>query len=144
VVDAFRRGDNPLDDGGIMALVASPEQKAVLDQVSGLMSLLEGHGDVTMDRAGEGLIPSAERFSRVLRQRRQSAAGLAKLLQQLIGLEAKLSQYQQGEAFIEAVESNGGTALLDRAWEQPGNLPTISEIREPSAWIERIRPAVAS
>jgi coenzyme F420 biosynthesis associated uncharacterized protein len=144
VVDAVRRGDNPLDDGGIMALVASPEQKAVLDQVSGLMSLLEGHGDTTMDRAGAGLIPSAERFSRVLRQRRQSAAGIAKLLQQLIGLEAKLSQYQQGEAFIEAVEGAGGTALLDRAWEQPGNLPSISEIRDPSSWIERVRPAIAS
>ena len=35
------------------------------------MSLLEGHGDVTMDRAGAGRIPSAERFARVLRQRRQ-------------------------------------------------------------------------
>jgi coenzyme F420 biosynthesis associated uncharacterized protein len=138
VVDAVRRGDNPLDDGGLMALVASPEQKAVLDQMSGLMSLLEGHGDVTMDRAGEGLIPSAERFSRVLRQRRQSAAGLAKLLQQLIGLEAKLSQYQQGEAFIEAVEGAGGTALLDRAWEEPGNLPSISEIRDPATWVARI------
>ena len=28
------------------------------------MSLLEGHGDVTMDRAGAGAIPSAARFSR--------------------------------------------------------------------------------
>ena len=34
------------------------------------MSLLEGHGDVTMDRAGADRIPS-ERFSRVLRQRRE-------------------------------------------------------------------------
>ena len=98
-------GRNPLADGGVMALVASDDQRAVLDQVSGLMSLLEGHGDVTMDRAGEGLIPSAERFSRVLRQRRQSAQGLARLLQQLIGLEAKLAQYEQGERFIETVEA---------------------------------------
>ena len=97
-------GRNPLADGGVMALVASAEQREVLDQVSGLMSLLEGHGDVTMDRAGDGLIPSAERFGRVLRQRRQSAQGFSRLLQQLIGLEAKLNQYEQGERFIEAVE----------------------------------------
>jgi coenzyme F420 biosynthesis associated uncharacterized protein len=143
IVDGFRTGTNPLKDGGIMALVASAEQRQVLDQISGLMSLLEGHGDVTMDRAGEGHIPSAERFGRVLRQRRQSAAGLTRLLQQLIGLEAKINQYEQGERFIEVVERSGGTALLDRAWEDPGNLPSIVEIREPDRWIERIGPAAA-
>ena len=140
---SMRSGENPLADGGIMALVASDEQRQVLDQVSGLMSLLEGHGDVTMDRAGAGLVPSAERFARVLRQRRQNASGLAKLLQQLIGLEAKLNQYAQGEAFIEAVEASGGPALLARAWESPTHLPTLVEIRQPSLWIERMAPVVA-
>lgn len=137
---AFRAGKNPLSDGGVMALVASDEQRAVLDRVSGLMSLLEGHGDITMDRAGEGLIPSADRFGRVLRQRRQSAQGLARLLQQLIGLEAKLAQYEQGERFIEEVESQD-RLLLDLAWERPENLPTIAEIREPSAWLSRVGTA---
>ena len=82
-----------------------PSSASVLEQVSGLMSLLEGHGDVTMDRAGADRIPSAERFGRVLRQRRQQGNPAVKLLQKLIGLEAKLNQYEQGERFIEAVEA---------------------------------------
>ncbi len=143
VTEAVRGGENPLADGGLMALVASSDQRAVLDQVSGLMSLLEGHGDITMDRAGHGLIPSADRFARVLRQRRQNASGPAKLLQQLIGLEAKLNQYAQGEAFIEAVEKVGGPELLARAWERPEMLPTLVEIREPARWVERVAPALA-
>jgi coenzyme F420 biosynthesis associated uncharacterized protein len=143
VAEAIKSGTNPLSDGGIMALVATTEQRAVLDQIGGLMSLLEGHGDVTMDRAGEGLIPSAERFGRVLRQRRQNTNGLQKLLQQLIGLEAKMAQYEQGEKFIAAVEKVGGTALLDHVWETPANLPSILEIRDPQLWIRRLQPAVA-
>lgn len=137
-VDEVRAGRNPLDEGGIVALFASAEQREVLEKVGGLMSLLEGHGDVTMDRAGAGLIPSAERFSRVLRARRSNRPGPAKLVQKLVGLEAKLKQYELGEAFIAAVEGEGGPELLARVWEGPELLPTMGEIREPTAWLERV------
>ena len=113
-VDEFRAGNNPLAEGGLVGLFAGPEQKAVFNKVQGLMSLLEGHGDVTMDRAGADRIPSAERFSRVLRERRGSTRGVAKLIQKTIGLEAKMRQYEAGEQFIAAVEAAGGTALLDQ------------------------------
>lgn len=139
-----RAGKNPLDDGGLMAVLASPEQRAILDQVAGLMSLLEGHGDVTMDRAGADQIPSAHRFGQVLRDRRQQSKNAAKLLQKLIGLEAKLKQYEQGERFIELVEREGGTELLDRAWVEPANLPSIAEIRDPESWITRVGPTAAA
>ena len=140
----LRNGKNPLDDGGVMAVLASPEQRVVLDQVAGLMSLLEGHGDVTMDRAGADEIPSAARFSAALRQRREQGSPLAKALQKLIGLDAKMKQYEQGERFIEQVERAGGTELLDQAWVDPANLPTLAEIRDPGAWIARVAPTVAA
>ncbi len=143
LADAARRGENPLAEGGIMALLASAEQRQVLDQVSGLMSLLEGHGDITMDRAGRALVPNADRFSRVLHQRRDSTQGFARLLQQLIGLEAKMNQYAQGERFIEAVEQVGGPQLLSEAWESPDHLPSLDEIRHPQTWISRVAPALA-
>ena len=144
VMDEVRAGHNPLADGGLVGLLAGPEQQAVLQQVGGLMSLLEGHGDVTMDRAGADRIPSAGRFARVLRQRRAEVRGPARLLQQLVGIEAKLRQYEQGEKFIEAVEAAGGRELLDLAWTGPEWLPSLGEIRQPSLWISRVRPGVAA
>lgn len=142
VTTAIRSGQKPLADGGLMTLIASPEQRAVLDQVSGMMSLLEGHGDITMDRAGQDLVPSADRFGKVLRERRESARGMARVFQQLIGLQAKLAQYAQGEAFITDVERAGGQQLLSRAWEGPENLPSILEIRDPQRWIDRMGAAL--
>ena len=121
-----------------MALFASEAQVETLEQLSGLMSLLEGHGDVIMDRAGEGLVPSAPRFGRVMRRRRESVRGFAKVFQRLIGLDAKIKQYAEGERFIESVEAVGGTALLDRVWEAPGNVPGIAEIRNPHDWVSRM------
>ena len=63
-----------LDEGGMLALIASPEQRATLNEIGGMMALLEGHGDVTMDRAGQGRVPSAARFSSVLSARRQGGS----------------------------------------------------------------------
>jgi coenzyme F420 biosynthesis associated uncharacterized protein len=143
VVDQVRAGHNPLDEGGIVALLAGAEQYAVLQQVQGMMSLLEGHGDVTMDRAGAGRVPEAERFSRVLRERRSQQPRPAKLLQKLIGLEAKLKQYELGERFISSVESAGGRALFEKVWEGPEWLPSIDEIRDPASWIARARAGTA-
>ncbi len=134
----IRKGRNPLDDGGLAAVFSSPAQRELLDQVGGLMSLLEGHGDVTMDRAGADQIPNSARFGQVLRERRQQANPLIKMVQKLIGLEAKMRQYEQGERFIEAVQADGGPALLERAWEDPANLPTLAEIRDPDRWIARV------
>lgn len=145
VIEARRRGEDPLADGGLPALLATPGQKAVLDQIGGMMSLLEGHGDVTMDRAGANHIPDASRFARVLRHRRNSAKGTSKLLQRMIGIEAKLNQYAAGEAFIETVETRGGPDLLNRVWESADRLPSMTEIRNPQQWIDRVNgtPALA-
>jgi len=142
-VDEVRADRNPLDEGGLVALLATPEQQALLKQIQGLMSLLEGHGDVTMDRAGRAYVPSADRFARVLRQRRQ-ASGLTKVVQKLTGIEAKLLQYEQGERFIEAVEREGGPELLETVWRGSEWLPTLPEIRAPELWLERVRAPEAA
>ncbi len=141
VAEALRQGRNPLDDGGVVTLIATPAQEKALQEIGGMMSLLEGHGDVTMDRAGKDLIPSAGRFSRVLKQRRRQLDPVSRFLAKLIGLEAKMNQYEQGERFIEVVESAGGQELLHRVFEGPQNLPTLDEIRAPNRWIDRVRPA---
>ena len=136
--EEVRQGRNPLDEGGVAALLSTPAQKELMEQIGGLMSLLEGHGDVTMDRAGADQIPNAVRFAQVLRQRRRQANPVIRVVQKLIGLEAKLKQYEQGERFIEAVEEVGGPDVIDRAWEDPSHLPTMAEIRDPDAWIARL------
>ena len=140
LVEELRKGRDALADGGLATLFANPQQRAVLDKVGGLMSLLEGHGDITMDRAGKGRVPSADRFARVLRERRASASPATRILQRLIGLEAKINQYAQGERFIEEVERlGGGPAALEPVWRGASWLPTLSEIREPEEWLSRVR-----
>lgn len=143
-VEKKRAGIDGLTDGGLSQMLASPKQQLTLDKVSGLMSLLEGHGDITMDRAGRHLIPSQPRFARVFTQRRTSATGPTKVIQRLLGFEAKLAQYEEGEKFILAVEAAGGRELFDQVWSSPDSLPAIDEIRLPELWISRMTASTNS
>lgn len=133
-----RSGVPMLDQGGISALFASEEQREIMDRMTGLMSLLEGHGDIVMDRAGKDLIPSQPRFHRVFANRRNKATGAAKVMQRLIGIEAKMAQYVEGEKFVESVEEAGGSELFARVWEKAEHLPTGEEIKDPSLWVQRM------
>ena len=134
--DSVRAGLNPLDEGGLATLIAGPEQHAAIQQIAGMMSLLEGHGDITMDRAAKDLIPDAPTFSRTLHERRQQR-GLARIFSVLIGMDAKMRQYEQGERFITAVEAAGGQELFSKVWAGPEWLPSWEEIRAPEQWVRR-------
>jgi coenzyme F420 biosynthesis associated uncharacterized protein len=138
-----RAGRNPLEESGVMGILATPEQRVALSKISGMMSLLEGHGDVTMDRAGAAEVPGAATFSKVLHERRTNTRGLTKVMSRLLGLEAKMRQYAEGEVFVESVEAAGGPELLSRVWRGPEWLPTLAEIRSPGEWVARAGGALA-
>jgi coenzyme F420 biosynthesis associated uncharacterized protein len=138
--DEFRSGRNPLDDGGLVALLASDEQRGVLAQVQALMSLLEGHGNAVMNQLGREHVAGQARMARVLQARRQST-GMAAFLQKLVGLESKMRQYEVGEAFVAAVEREAGTRGIDAAWRGPEYLPTVDELSRPLDWLARVNPS---
>jgi coenzyme F420 biosynthesis associated uncharacterized protein len=136
-IEDVRRGRNPLDEGGIVGLFATPEQRGVLAQVQALMSLLEGHGNFVMGALGGQHVVGEERMSRVLHQRR-NAPGLAGYLHKLLGFEQKLRQYEVGERFVRGVVDEGGVHAIDHAWRAPENLPTIDELDRPDVWLGRV------
>lgn len=138
---AIRRGENPLGEAGLVGLLSSEAQRDLLRRIQALMALLEGHGDVTMNRAAAERLPEAAWFARVLDDRRRRANPLTRLLLQLTGLGAKLAQYRKGERFIEEVERAGGRELFQRVWEGPELLPSWEEIENPAAWVARVAAA---
>jgi coenzyme F420 biosynthesis associated uncharacterized protein len=138
--DEIRSGRNPLDDGGIVSLIATDEQRGALARVQALMSLLEGHGNRVMNQLGREHVAGQARMARVLQARRQSV-GFTAFVHKLIGLESKMRQYEVGEAFVAAVEREAGPQAIEAAWKGPEWLPTLDELRTPTAWLERVSTA---
>ena len=125
-----------LGEAGIPGLMATPAELRRLDKVQALMSLLEGHGHVVMDRIGARQMVTWRRMSGLLTQRRKNPR-MAALLR-LTGLEMKLRQYQEGRDFVLYVERKAGWSAVDIAWESPDALPTRSEIKAPDSWLARV------
>ena len=135
---ARRRSEgSPLvDDRGLFGLFATPEQSELIDRIQALMSLLEGHGHVVMDRVGRERLRTQERMSRALKSRRQDARTAAFF--RITGLEMKLKQYELGEQFVLAVEREAGWEAVGLAFRGAGSLPSLEEIKAPSKWLARV------
>jgi coenzyme F420 biosynthesis associated uncharacterized protein len=139
--DGLRRLSDALKDGtpaSLLDLMGSPEQKAILDRVTGVMSLLEGHADVVMDGVGPSVIPTVAAIRARFDQRRKGVGTLDRVLRRLLGLEAKMAQYRDGAAFVRAVVDKVGMADFNAVWASPDNLPSKAEIAEPAQWISRV------
>jgi coenzyme F420 biosynthesis associated uncharacterized protein len=129
------RGD---DDVSLMDLFSTSEQRVVMDRLTGVMSLLEGHADVVMDGVGPRVIPSVDEIRRKFNQRRKGAGYLDRLLRRLLGLDAKMAQYRDGAAFVRAAVDAVGMDGFNAVWAGPENLPTKAEIADPAAWVRRV------
>jgi coenzyme F420 biosynthesis associated uncharacterized protein len=137
--DGVRRIAEALRSGGnLLEVLGTPEQREILDRVTGLMSLLEGHADVVMDGVGPEVIPSVDQIRRKFDQRRKGVGVLDRLLRRLLGLDAKMAQYRDGAKFVRGVVDKVGMAEFNAVWERPENLPGKAEIADPSAWVGRV------
>jgi coenzyme F420 biosynthesis associated uncharacterized protein len=125
-------------DASIVEIFSSPEQREVLDRVTGVMSLLEGHADVVMDGVGPSVIPSVESIRASFNQRRGGVGTLDRILRRLLGLDAKMAQYREGAVFVRHVVDKVGMAEFNTVWSGPDTLPSRAEINDPDAWIARV------
>ena len=56
----------------------------------------------------------------------------------LTGLDIKIEQYRQGEAFINYVVKERSHDFARQVWIGPEYLPTLEEIKAPESWIARV------
>jgi coenzyme F420 biosynthesis associated uncharacterized protein len=144
ILEALKRAVNEVRKNGrsaqdLIFLLMTPEQRAVLERVQGMMSLLEGHANFVMDRVGMGKVAEAARMRRSLQERRQSS-GIERTFQRVIGFESKIRQYDVGERFVAEVVDAAGMDAFNRVWESEANLPSMAEVTKPADWLARVSP----
>lgn len=116
----------------------TPQQRATFQRTQALMSLLEGYSNHVMHATGAGLLANFAEISDRFERRGERRGPLERAILRVTGLDLKLEQYAAGERFADAVIERRGRDFLNRVWGGPEMLPTLDEIRNPSAWIERV------
>ncbi len=126
------------DDVSLLELFSSARQREILDRVTAVMSLLEGHADVVMDGVGPEVIPSVDHIRRRFNERRKGSSYVDRVLRRLLGLDAKMAQYRDGAAFVRGAIDEVGMEGFNAVWAEPANLPSRPEIGDPVAWVRRV------
>ncbi len=124
---------------GLLRAVQSEPQREALDRLLVLGTLLEGHADHVMDAVGPAVVPSVHLIRRRFDDRRgRKQPPLQRLLRALLGVEAKISQYTRGKAFVDHVVGRVGMTRFNTVWSGPETLPLPAEIEKPQQWIDRV------
>jgi coenzyme F420 biosynthesis associated uncharacterized protein len=148
LADFVRGRGESADDGsdahssgvlGLVRAVQSEPQRQALDRLLVLGTLLEGHADHVMDAVGPSVVPSVATIRHRFDDRRhRKQPPLQRLLRALMGIDAKLSQYTRGKAFVDAVVGRVGMERFNTVWSGPETLPVPAEIEDPGRWIDRV------
>jgi coenzyme F420 biosynthesis associated uncharacterized protein len=134
VAGAVRGGDGE----SLIEAIQNPRQREILERLTAVMTLVEGHGDYVMDAVGPSVVPSVADIRAKFSARRGSAGRLEQAIRRILGIDLKMKQYEQGARFVRAVVEQAGMATFNKVWESPDTLPSKAEITSPLAWLERV------
>lgn len=123
----------------VLEALHTEAQQEVFDRAIALMTLVEGHADWVTNQAAPQVMADAGIVRDRLTERRHRRVGPSdSLLRRLLGLDAKLQQYSDGEAFVSAVVDKAGVEGFNAVWTSPDTVPTRAEISDPSLWLKRV------
>ena len=131
-------------EGGLIALVQTREQRRMMDGIQAAMAVIEGYSEHVMDAVGERVLPAYAGLRDAMERRRRSRSYPERILQRLLGFDLKMRQYEEGKAFCDGVVDRAGIDALNRVWERPEQLPSLPELRDPAAWLERTAAPAAT
>ncbi|HSZ43896.1 MAG TPA: zinc-dependent metalloprotease [Streptosporangiaceae bacterium] len=126
------------DGESLIEAIQSPRQREILDKMTSVMTLVEGHGDYVMDAVGPSVVPSVAEIRAKFSARRGSAGRIEQAIRRILGIDLKMKQYEQGSRFVSAVVSEAGMATFNKVWTSPETLPTRDELTTPTRWLERV------
>lgn len=134
-----RDGADARPTSGLLGAIQDEEDRERLSRLTAVMSLLEGHANVVMDGVDSSVVSSVKTIRRRFDERGDRRSPLDRMLRRLLGMDAKMAQYRDGQRFVAAAVAELGMAGFNVVWDAPELLPSEAELHAPETWVARIR-----
>lgn len=127
-----------LGAGDLLPIADTARRRAANRRLRALVALWEGYALRCADAIAPALVGEPARIDEAMTRRAVARDEGEALLARLLGLDLDRSLQTMGRTFCAAIVRLHGPEQLNRVWDAPDNLPTLQELRDPFAWIERV------
>ncbi|MCL1594902.1 MAG: zinc-dependent metalloprotease [Actinomycetia bacterium] len=126
------------DDAGTAGLIKGTSDPERLADLQAFTAFIEGYSDKVVADAGRELVPAIDRIEAAYSRRRTEPNQAEQFLQQFAGLDLERHRAVEARTFCDDVIERWGEDTLNRVWDEPTNMPTLSELTDPIGWVARV------
>jgi putative hydrolase len=123
--------------GGLFEPENTPAQQAALTRLETLLALIEGWIDDVVAQAAEGRLAGASALRETVRRRRATGGPAEQTFGTLVGLQLRPRRMREASQLWQLLREARGPEGRDALWEHPDLLPTVDDLDDPPAFVDR-------
>jgi putative hydrolase len=136
-IDALRSGAG-MDQ--LIPVAETERHRQAKARLRSFLAVFEGYAQHASASVGPTLLGDTSRIDEGMSRQRAAPTEGKTMLSSVLGIERDRSLEKAGQTFCAAVVKLRGVAALNEVWTAPDNLPSLPEITDPFAWMERVLP----
>jgi putative hydrolase len=125
-------------DPQTIPLAKTERHQKALTRLHAFIAIFEGYSSHASSAVAAEIVTGKSKIDEGMARHKASPTQGKAMLATILGLTFDRTLQSAGETFCAAVLQLKGLEMLNRVWSAPDFLPTMDEIRDPFAWIERV------
>lgn len=121
-----------------LPIMRTETHQRALERVQATVAILEGYADAASAAVAGEVIDSAAKIAEGMGRHEASPSEGKSALTSILGIGPDRSLRTAATTFCAAIVSLKGISALNQLWVAPDNLPSVSEIKDPFLWMERV------
>ncbi len=122
----------------LIPIADTERYRRALADLRSFLAVFEGYSEHAVAAVKPQLLGDTGRIDEAMTRRRATPTEGKQMLASILGIERDRALEGAGQTFCAAVVDRKGIPTLNLVWAAPDNLPSLAEIKDPFAWMERV------
>ena len=122
----------------VLPIVPTQRHEEALARLRAFVAVIEGYAKHTSTVVGAEVVGDFSKIDEGVTRHQAASSPGKSMLSGIIGVSFDRPLEAAGSTFCAAVAQLKGIRSLNRVWDAPDNVPSMEEIRDPFAWMDRV------